>query len=93
MLNNLYNLICKTSLDYIYTSILELRNEGKIEEINKILLQVDINKITPTIMLGLLTATAPIKSIERQNFYNIVESRLLLMYNKERVEGMLRGLK
>lgn len=81
-------------LDWLFDKVNDLQLEGKFDEIDQFMYQLDLTKIDPTAMLGVLSITyaGESKNAARKDFYDRVKTRLSEIFSADRVENMLQGL-
>lgn len=97
MLNKIYEatkLEIDRSLDVIYDIINDALLEGKFDDVNSVLINIDIRKLNDTQLLGMLSITyaahhrLPYRAEFFKKCYREFQNR-----NIEDVEGLVRGLK
>ena len=80
------------AIDWIFGRVLDLMERGDFKGCDQLLQEVDLDRLSPTLMVAFLSITLWASLDYRPTFYNEVEARLRRIEPEDRVKGLLRGL-
>ena len=93
-MNDIYSDNLDAALDAVLKTFDDLFLAGKFDEANSFLMEIDVNRLSVSLMVGILTATLPAKTQlpSRPTFVATIEAALRQI-EPQRVERLLIGLR
>ncbi len=84
----------RKTLDILFTNLDKLHIEGKFQESDEVIRSLNFEKLSVTLIVGILTITLPAKDKlnNRESFFNKAEA-FFKETEPERAYNLLRGLK
>lgn len=82
------------AIDYVYDSISDFRLESKFSEIDKVLEEMEVEKVPSVILVSFLTSTYTCSDQlpARSGYYLKVRETLIGRFGEERTNKILKGL-